>query len=252
MRDAMAEPVLEARGLGKTYASGRLRVVALEAIDLTIARGEVVAVVGPSGCGKTTLLHCLTGLESFDAGDVLVEGRSLRDLSDAEKAEHRGRRLGFVFQSYNLLPVLSAVENVELPLLLARRPAREARRLAERALDAVGLADRRQHRPSELSGGQQQRVAIARALAPEPAVIVADEPTGNLDSEAAAGVMDLLLRLNAERGQTLALVTHAREVAARAGRIVRMRDGRIVAIEAIEATEERAGQPAATERDGDA
>jgi len=225
------EIVLEACGLSKTYASGRLRVAALHAVDLRIARGEIVAVVGPSGCGKTTLLHCLTGLEDFDAGDVLIEGQSLRTLSDARKADQRARRLGFVFQSYNLLPVLDAVENVELPLLLGGVAARAARRRAEAALAAVGLTYRRHHRPSELSGGQQQRVAIARALAPEPAVIVADEPTGNLDSEAAAVVMDLLMRLNAEHHQTLVLVTHAREVAERAGRIIHMRDGRIVAID---------------------
>ena len=231
MPSSNANPVLEARGLCKTYVSGRLRVPALKDISLTIARGEIVAVVGPSGCGKTTLLHCLAGLEDFDAGDVLVEGRSLRALSDADKAEQRAQRLGFIFQSYNLLPVLDAVENVELPLLLAGRPARAARQRAEQALAAVGLTNRRHHRPSELSGGQQQRVAIARALAPAPAVIVADEPTGNLDSEAAAEVMDLLQQLNATHGQTLVLVTHAREVAERAGRIIRMRDGQIVAIE---------------------
>ena len=231
MHSSNANPVLEARGLCKTYVSGRLRVPALKDISLTIARGEIVAVVGPSGCGKTTLLHCLAGLEDFDAGDVLVEGRSLRALSDADKAEQRAQRLGFIFQSYNLLPVLDAVENVELPLLLGGRPARAARQRAEQALAAVGLTNRRHHRPSELSGGQQQRVAIARALAPAPAVIVADEPTGNLDSEAAAEVMDLLQQLNAAHGQTLVLVTHAREVAERAGRIIRMRDGQIVAIE---------------------
>ena len=231
MNGMPADIVLEARDLTKTFVSGRLRVPALQGISLAIARGEVVAIVGPSGCGKTTLLHCLTGLEDFDGGDVLIDGRRLTRLSDAEKADHRARALGFVFQSFNLLPVLDAVENVELPLLLAGWPGRKARRRAEASLAAVGLTDRSRHRPSELSGGQQQRVAIARALAPEPAVIVADEPTGNLDSEAAAEVMDLLQRLNRERDQTLVLVTHAREVAERAGRIIHMRDGRIVAVE---------------------
>jgi putative ABC transport system ATP-binding protein len=231
MQTTAASPVLEAHALSKTYLSGRLRVSALLGVDLTIARGEVVAIVGPSGCGKTTLLHCLSGLETFEDGDVLIEGRSLKRLSDAEKADHRARHLGFIFQNYNLLPVLDAVENVELPLLLAGRSAREARQRAEAALAAVGLSDRRRHRPSELSGGQQQRVAIARALAPAPAVIVADEPTGNLDSEAAGEVMRLLQQLNREHGQTLVLVTHARDVAERADRIIHMRDGRIVSVE---------------------
>jgi putative ABC transport system ATP-binding protein len=196
-------------------------------VSLSIARGEVVAIVGPSGCGKTTLLHCLSGLEDFEHGEVLLEGQSLARLSDSQRADHRARRVGFVFQSYNLLPVLNALENVELPLLLAGRPSREARRYATRALEVVGLENRLRHRPSELSGGQQQRVAIARALATEPAVIFADEPTGNLDSDSAEELMQLIDRLNRENDQTFVLVTHAREVAAHAGRVVRMRDGEI-------------------------
>jgi putative ABC transport system ATP-binding protein len=221
--------VVEARELYKTYVLGRVRVPALRGITLSIERGEIVAIVGPSGCGKTTLLHCLSGLEDFDGGEVLLEGRSLAGLSDGQKADHRARRVGFVFQSYNLLPVLNALENVELPLLLAGRSAAEARRRATRALEVVGLENRLRHRPSELSGGQQQRVAIARALSTEPAVIFADEPTGNLDSDSAEEVMGLIDRLNRENGQTFVLVTHAREVAAHAGRVVRMRDGEIVA-----------------------
>jgi putative ABC transport system ATP-binding protein len=176
-------------------------------------------------------LHCLSGLEDFEAGEVLIEGRSLGGLSDGQKAEQRARRMGFVFQSYNLLPVLNALENVELPLLLAGVGSADARRRALRALEVVGLENRLRHRPSELSGGQQQRVAIARALAPEPAVIFADEPTGNLDSDSAEEVMNLIGDLNQANGQTFVLVTHAREVAERAGRIVRMRDGEIVSIE---------------------
>ena len=222
---------VEARGLFKTYVMGRLRVPALKGVSLRIERGEIVAIVGPSGCGKTTLLHCLAGLEDFEAGEVLLEGRSLGRLSDGQKADQRARRVGLVFQSYNLLPVLNALENVELPLLLSGRSAGEARRRALRSLEVVGLENRLKHRPSELSGGQQQRVAIARALATEPAVIFADEPTGNLDSDSAEDVMALIDRLNRENQQTFVLVTHAREVAAHAGRIVRMRDGEIVSDE---------------------
>ena len=221
--------VIEARDLYKTYTMGRLRVPALKGVNLRIDRGEVVAIVGPSGCGKTTLLHCLSGLEDFERGEVLLEGQRLALLSDSQKADHRARRVGFVFQSYNLLPVLNGLENVELPLLLAGRSSDEARRRALRALEVVGLENRLRHRPSELSGGQQQRVAIARALATEPAVIFADEPTGNLDSDSAEEVMQLIDRLNVENGQTFVLVTHAREVAAHARRMVTMRDGEIVA-----------------------
>jgi ABC-type lipoprotein export system ATPase subunit len=220
--------VVEARDLFKTYRLGRVEVPALRGVSLRIERGEILAIVGPSGCGKTTLLHCLSGLEDFERGEVLLEGQSLASMSDGQKADHRARRMGFVFQSYNLLPVLNALENVELPLLLARRPAAEARRRAVRALEVVGLENRLRHRPSELSGGQQQRVAIARALSTEPAVIFADEPTGNLDSDSAEEVMQLIDRLNVENAQTFVLVTHAREVAAHARRIVRMRDGEIV------------------------
>jgi putative ABC transport system ATP-binding protein len=230
-----AETILEARALTKVFstASGRLRVVALRDVNLAIHAGEVVAVVGPSGCGKTTLLHCLSGLEDFEQGDVLVEGRSLRSLSDAQKAAHRARRMGFVFQSYNLLPVLDALENVELPLLLAGWSGTAARQRALQTLEIVGLENRVRHRPAELSGGQQQRVAVARALAGQPAVIFADEPTGNLDSESAEDIMRLIERLNRDNGQTFVLVTHAREVAERAQRIVTMRDGEIVGVQAL-------------------
>jgi ABC-type lipoprotein export system ATPase subunit len=225
---AAASSVVEAHDLYKTYVSGRLRVPALKGVNLRIERGEIVAIVGPSGCGKTTLLHCLSGLEDFEAGEVLLEGLSLAHLSDGQKADHRARRVGFVFQSYNLLPVLNALENVELPLLLSKRSAGEARHRALRALEVVGLENRLRHRPSELSGGQQQRVAIARALSTEPAVIFADEPTGNLDSDSAEEIMQLIDRLNRENAQTFVLVTHAREVAAHARRLIRMRDGEIV------------------------
>jgi len=228
-----AEPVVRAAGLTKTYLSGRLCVQALREIDLEIEPGEILAVVGPSGCGKTTLLHCLSGLETFEAGEVWVQGRSLRRLSDAQKAELRAHHMGFVFQSYNLLPTLDALENVELPLLLGGHSGREARQRALRALEEVGLENRTRHRPNELSGGQQQRVAIARALTPEPAVIWADEPPGNLDTESAEELMRLLQRLNRENRQTIVVVTHAHEVADRAGRIIRMRDGEIVGVDVV-------------------
>src|SRR5207302_10448722 len=173
---------VEARGLFKTYVVGRLRVPALRGVSLQIERGEIVAIVGPSGCGRTTLLHCLSGLEDFEAGEVLLEGRSLARLSDGQKADQRARRMGFVFQSYNLLPVLNALENVELPLLLAGHSAREARRRALRALVVVGLANRLGYRLSYLTGGQQQPTAVARALGTDSAVIFADEPPGNRGS----------------------------------------------------------------------
>ena len=232
--EPLSSAVVEARDLRKTYVMGHLRVPALKDVSLRIDAGEIVAIVGPSGCGKTTLLHCLSGLEDFESGEVFLEGRSLAQLSDSQKAKQRARRLGFVFQSYNLLPVLNALENVELPLLLAGRSGADARRAAVRALEVVDLENRLRHRPSELSGGQQQRVAIARALAAEPAVIFADEPTGNLDSDSADDVMQLIDRLNRENNQTFVLVTHAREVAAHAGRVIRMRDGQIETVTANE------------------
>jgi putative ABC transport system ATP-binding protein len=224
-------PAVEARGLGKVYRSGAVTVAALRGVDLRIERGELVAIVGPSGCGKTTLLNCLAGLESDFAGEVLLAGVPLRRLSDDARARLRARATGFIFQSFNLLPTLSAVENVELPLLIAGVRGGEARARALAMLDAVGLADRIEHRPAALSGGQQQRVTIARALVNRPAIVWADEPTGNLDSESAAEILALIRRLNADGGQTFVIVTHAADVAASAGRLIRMRDGRVVAEE---------------------
>ena len=220
--------IIHAIGIEKRYHTGAITVDALRGVDVTVERGEIVAIMGPSGCGKTTLLHCLSGLDDFDAGEVLLAGTSLRRMSDDQKAEFRARTTGFVFQAYNLLPVLTAVENVELPLLLAGVRGREARERARTALDAVGLKDRAGHRPSELSGGQQQRVAIARALVNDPAVVWADEPTGNLDSESAEDILDLIAALNVTKQQTFVLVTHAPQVAERAHRILWMRDGQIV------------------------
>jgi putative ABC transport system ATP-binding protein len=221
-------PIVAATGLRKRYRLGKVVVEALRGVDVAVRRGEIVAIMGPSGCGKTTLLHCLSGLDDFDAGEVILAGTPLRAMSDDRKAEFRARKTGFVFQSYNLLPVLSAVENVELPLLLGGVRGGDARRRAIEMLELVGLGDRASHRPSELSGGQQQRVAIARALVNQPAVVWADEPTGNLDSEAAADVLDLISELNDANGQTFVVVTHAPQVAERAHRILRMRDGVIV------------------------
>jgi putative ABC transport system ATP-binding protein len=221
-------PAVEARGLWKRYRSGTVTVEALRGIDLRIARGELVAIAGPSGCGKTSLLNCLAGLETDYEGEVMLAGVSLRALSDTRRAALRARATGFIFQSFNLLPTLSAIENVELPLLITGTRGGEARQLARGMLAAVGLEDRLDHRPSALSGGQQQRVAIARALVNRPAIVWADEPTGNLDSDSAAEIIALIRQLNAENGQTFVIVTHAADVAAVASRLVRMRDGRIV------------------------
>ena len=229
-------PAVETRGLGKVYRSGAVTVQALRGVDLRIERGELVAIVGPSGCGKTTLLNCLAGLESDFAGEVALAGVSLRRLSDDARARLRARATGFIFQSFNLLPTLSAVENVELPLLIAGVRGGEARARALAMLDAVGLADRIEHRPAALSGGQQQRVAIARALVNRPAIVWTDEPTGNLDSESAAEILALIRRLNADEGQTFVIVTHAADVASSAGRLIRMRDGQVVAEEVSRAS----------------
>src|SRR5438067_566222 len=221
-------PIIQARKVKKIYRSGQLRVEALRSIDLEVAQGEMIAIMGPSGCGKTTLLNCLAGLDTIDEGDIFIQGDNLRDLTDNQRTSYRARRMGFVFQDFNLLPMLTAVENVELPMLVSKVPSRKARKRALEVLDMVGLSDRAQHRPAELSGGQRQRVTIARALTNDPAIVWADEPTGNLDSETAQDILDLLYRLNREHGQTLVVVTHDREVGKLANRIITMRDGQIV------------------------
>jgi putative ABC transport system ATP-binding protein len=220
-------PIVRADRLSKTYRAHGLEVPALVDVALRVERGEMVAVMGPSGCGKTTLLNCLAGLDTIDSGAIEIDGTNLATLSDARRTDYRARTMGFVFQSFNLLPVLNAIENVELPLLVMRVRQSEARRRAREMLAAVGLSNRERHKPAELSGGQQQRVTIARALVNDPAIVWADEPTGNLDSDAANEVMDLLEELNRTRGQTLVLVTHALDIGGRAARIIRMRDGRI-------------------------
>jgi len=218
-------PIVTATAVRKTYDTGAVRVEALRGVDLTLQRGEMVAVMGPSGCGKTTLLNCLSGLDAIDSGDVLIEGVSLASMSDRRRTDYRARRMGFVFQYYNLMPVLTAVENVELPLLIARVGAGEARRRALEALALVGLPDRGHHVPDELSGGQRQRVTIARALVNDPAIVWADEPTGDLDSANAEEITALLRRLNLERGLTLLIVTHDLTVGHATDRIIRMSDG---------------------------
>lgn len=221
----MDDLIVRARGVRKVYRGGT-EVEALRGVDFDAGRGEMVAVMGPSGSGKTTLLNCLSGLERFEGGEVLIDGSDMAALSDNDRTEYRARNMGFVFQAFNLLPVLTAVENVEIPLLLLGARGREARRRASEILDLIGLGDRLDHRPDQLSGGEQQRAAVARALVHRPAVVWADEPTGNLDSEATESVMELLVQLNGE-GQTIVLVTHNPSVAGRAARTVRMRDGRI-------------------------
>lgn len=224
----MSEVIVQATGIQKTYDTGKVKVHALRGVDLIVPRGEMVAIMGPSGCGKTTLLNCLSGLDEIDSGQVLIDGEVLHDLPDDERTDYRARRMGFVFQLYNLLPVLSAAENVELPLLVSGIKSNEARRRSMEMLDLVGLADRAGHVPGELSGGQRQRVTIARALVNQPSIVWADEPTGDLDSETAGEIIDLMCQLNQTNGQTFVLVTHAIEVGSRAHRIVRMRDGLIV------------------------
>ena len=218
--------ILVASDVDKVYRTSAQEVTALKAVSISIARGEFVAVMGPSGSGKTTFLNCLSGLDEIDGGSVLVDGTDVHRMPDAKRSRYRAQHMGFIFQAFNLIPVFTAAENVELPLLLAGASPKEARTRADETLDRVGLAHRRSHRPNELSGGEQQRVTIARALAGRPSIVWADEPTGNLDTETAGSVMDLLRELNTD-GLTLVLVTHDPAIGATAQRIVTMRDGEI-------------------------
>ena len=224
----MNDLIVAAGDISKTYDTGTVRVHALRGVDLNVSRGEMVSIMGPSGCGKTTLLNCLSGLDEVDSGKVLIDGVVLHDMSDDDRSEYRARRMGFVFQLYNLLPVLSAVENIELPLLLSGVGSFEARRRSMDMLDRVGLVEWSKHTPGELSGGQRQRVTIARALVNRPAIVWADEPTGDMDSETASEIMDLMTELNRDDHETFVVVTHSPEVGRCADRIVRMRDGVIV------------------------
>ncbi len=222
-----SEAVIIGEAVRKTYDTGRIRHEALRGVDVAVSAGEMVAVMGPSGCGKTTLLNCLSGLDEVDSGSIRIGGVDLAEMSDNAKTRYRATRMGFIFQSYNLLPVLTAQENVELPLLVSGTGSADARERASTALGMVGLTEWGKHYPTELSGGQQQRVTIARALVNEPEIVWADEPTGNLDSSNSQEIMDLLTHLNRENGQTFVVVTHSDEVAARTHRTINMRDGLI-------------------------
>lgn len=221
------DPILSARGVTKTYRTGTHEVQALRGVDLDVHAGELVMVMGPSGNGKTTLLNCLSGLDDIDAGTVHVDGQDLFALADRVRTRHRAERMGFVFQAFNLIPVLSAEENVELPLLVTGTPPKQARERARSMLARVGLTDRGGHRPAELSGGEQQRVTVARALVAEPAIVWADEPTGALDSRTAGEIIDLLHEVHAV-GQTLVVVTHDEGLGRSGERLVQVRDGLIV------------------------
>ncbi len=219
------EVVVQGKDVWKVYPSEAGPVEALKNVQVEVRRGEMVAVMGPSGSGKTTFLNCFSGLDDITRGEVRVEGVNIHQMDDNAKSRYRARRMGFVFQSYNLLPVLSAVENVELPLLVAGVPPAPARERALHWLQQLGLGDRARYRPNALSGGQQQRVTLARALVSEPALIWADEPTGNLDAETSHEVMELLHQLNRDHRQTLIVVTHDRDVARMCDRTLTIRDG---------------------------
>ena len=223
--DNSTDPVIVAENVTKTYDTGRIKVTALNNVTLNVERGEMVAVMGPSGCGKTTLLNCLSGLDEISSGTVKINNTELSTMSDKVKTKYRAQRMGYIFQAFNLLPVLTARENVEMPLLVSGTSAKDAKESAENALELVGLTDWMEHYPAELSGGQIQRVTIARSLVNTPEIVWADEPTGNLDSENAKDVMKLMIKLNAENNQTFVIVTHSDEVAELTNRTIFMRDG---------------------------
>jgi putative ABC transport system ATP-binding protein len=220
--------VIEAKNVVKTYDTGLVQVQALRGVNLQVRKGEMVAIMGPSGCGKTTLLNSLSGLDDFESGIVTINGQDITRMPDDRKTEFRAKDMGFVFQTYNLLPVLTAVENVELPLIVSGTRPKVAREMALTALDRVRLRDWANQRPSQLSGGQRQRVTIARALVNRPAIVWADEPTGALDSTTATEIMDLIVELNTQEHQTCVIVTHDPKVAARCHRTIHMADGLIV------------------------
>ena len=219
--------IVEVADVWKIYQTGSVKVEALRGVNLGVKKGEMVAVMGPSGCGKTTLLNCVSGLDDLTKGKVTIEGVDLAKMSDDQKSEFRAKRMGFIFQAYNLLPVLTAQENIELPLLLAGVSESEAHSAATDVLKVVGLEGWKSHKPMELSGGQQQRVTIARALVNKPAIVWADEPTGNLDSENSHEVIKLLRSLNQQHGLTVVLVSHDPSIAQQTDRIIHMKNGQI-------------------------
>lgn len=224
----MKKEILKVKGLAKHYQMGEAVVKALNGVDLTIQKGEYIAIMGPSGSGKTTLLDILSGLLRPTLGEVVIHGEPISAMNDQELAQVRGKTIGFIFQSFNLIPRLTAKENVMLPLWFQNIPIEERKKNAEKRLTDVGLVDRMEHKPNELSGGERQRVAIARALAVNPEVIVADEPTGNLDSESGNHIMAIIDELNQKQGKTIIIVTHEREIAEHAQYIIHLRDGKIV------------------------
>ena len=225
----MNEPIISARRLTKEFVRDEFHVVALKEVDIDIAKGEFVALMGPSGSGKSTLLHLIAAMDSATGGEIRVLGHNLHELNDREIAHWRNEHVGFIFQSFNLIPVLTAVENVELPLMLTNLKKHERREHAATALNLVGLGDRLNHLPRQLSGGQEQRVAIARAIVTDPALILADEPTGNLDAAAAQEVLTILSRLNKEFGKTVVMVTHDPHAANFASKVRHLEKGELLA-----------------------
>ena len=226
--DRSEQQIIAAMNVRKVYDTGKMEVPALRGVDFTVSRGEMVAIMGPSGCGKTTLLNCLSGLDTIDDGQILIAGTNMAKMSDNARTTFRAKEMGFVFQFYNLLPVLSAVENVELPLLVSGVKPKTARERAVAALAQVGLERQGSQKPGELSGGQRQRVTIARALVNEPSIVWADEPTGDLDTETADDVMRVMRELNQRNRQTFVVVTHDPRIGDMCDRIIRMQDGRVI------------------------
>ena len=222
--------IIKAIDVHKIYYTGRIKLEALSGVNLKVPSGKMIAIMGPSGCGKTTLLNCLSTLDDVTSGKIEIEGQDLFSLSDNEKADLRSQKMGFIFQQYNLLPVLSALENVELPLMVSGHNRSDARTKAIEALELVGLSDWAQHKPPELSGGQSQRVTIARSLINKPKIVFADEPTGNLDSKTSGQIMDLLCKLNKDLKQTYVIVTHDSKIAKRADKIYEMESGKLKSI----------------------
>jgi len=227
---AIKEIIVKAENLSKIYGSGSSKVVALDSVNLEIYKGEIVAILGPSGSGKTTLLNLLAGLDVPTSGTIVIDGQEITKMSEEEKAKFRAKNMGFIFQFFNLIPVLTAVENVELPLLLNKVPVADARKRALELLELMGISHRKDAYPSQLSGGEQQRVSIARALSTTPKIIWADEPTGALDVKNGEQIKKLIIELNKELGTTFVIVTHDQSVAQIANRIMRMENGRIVEV----------------------